>query len=336
MRQLRVASAFFLSASLAAHAQAKLQSLNLVMPNGKGRVIVPLSDQHRLQRLSYAPPNDYGSGGPAVTFHDTTANLEMVYSLTGNDTNSAKDCLDKAMDASERSFAMGAGRADIKQADKSTGANANGQSVASGSYLITAMNNAKTSQQHVFNVVATHDLCAEMQIAKPDYTSADDATIQTALQSLSLDAGYTPVSTDYFLMATLITQLGGGRGGAGAAPYDQRALDTLPADAPSAIRRVIIDRLSTSYDRIGQADKGRAINEAAIKTDADYPMYYYNLARIDAEDFKIADAKTHLQQAWDRKANLPAGQQMPDPTKDPSLQQLKNKADFWSYVQSLK
>ncbi len=336
MRQLRVASIFFLSASLAAHAQAKLQSLNVVQPNGKGRLIVPLSDQRRLQRLSFTPANDFSSGGPAVTFHDTTSNLEMVYSLTGNDTNSAKDCLDKAMDASERSFAMSAARADIKQADKSSGTNSSGQALASGSYLITAMSGAKTSQQHVFNVVATHDLCAEIQIAKSDYTPADDATIQTELQSLSLDAGYTPVSTDYFLMATLISQLGGGRGGGGAAPYDQRALDTLPADAPVAIRRTIIDRLSTSYDRSGQADKSRPINEAAIKTDADYPMYYYNLARVDAEDFKVADAKAHLQQAWDRKANLPADQPMPDPTKDPSLQKLKTKSDFWTYVESLK
>jgi len=336
MRHLRIAAALFLSASLAAHAQATLQSLNFIQPNGKGRIIVPLSDQRRWQRLNYAPPSDFSPGGPSLNLHDNAANLELAYNLVPNSTNSAKDCLEKAMNANERAFATGSGHADIKQGNKSEGTNASGQPLVSGSYLITSMNGAKASQQHVYGVVASHDSCAEIQIVKPDYTAPDDAAIQAVLQSLSFDSGYVPVSTDYFLMARLITQLSQGRGFLGSAAYYQRALDTMPADAPVVIRRAVIDQLSTAYDRIGQADKGRVANEAAIKTDADYPMYYYNLARIDAEDFKVGEAKAHLQQAWDRKANLPASQQMPDPTLDPSLQKLKTKSDFWTYVQGLK
>lgn len=336
MRLFAIATALFLSAPSAAHAQAALQSINLVQPNGKGRVVVPLSADRHWQRFTYAPPSDFSSGGPAVTLDDTTDHFELVYSLTGNSTNSAKDCRDKTMDAAEKALAVGNMHADVRQGNKDEDTNANGQPMATGTFFLASINGAKAAQQQVYGVVASREVCAEIHIVKSDYTAADDAAIRTVLHSLSLDAGYTPVSTDYYLMGALLSQLSQGRGYAGIAAYDQRALDTLPADAPAVVRRNIIDQLSTAYDRTDQADKGRAMNEAALKTDADYPMYYYNLARIDAEDFKQAEAKAHLQQAWDHKANLPAGQQMPDPTKDPSLQKLKTKSDFWSYVETLK
>jgi len=336
MRYLRISSAMFLSASLAAHAQAKLQSLNFIQPTGKGRIVIPLSDQRRWQRVTFVPANDFSPGGPSIFLHDTPTKLEIVYSLSGNHTHSAKDCLDSAMEVLEKGLATGSAHADIKPGQKSEATSTSGQPMLTGSFLVTAKAGAKTSEQHVYAVVASRDTCAEIQVEKTDYSPADDAAIQAALQTVNLDVDYAPVSTDYFLMATLITQLSQGRGFLGSAAYDQRALDTLPADAPAAIRRILIDRLSTAYARSGQAEKSRAANEAAIKTDADYPMYYYNLARVDAEDFKAAEAKAHLQQAWDRKANLPATQQMPDPTQDPSLQKLKAKADFWTYVQGLK
>jgi len=240
------------------------------------------------------------------------------------------------MEAIEKALATGSVRADIKPGQKSETTSASGQPMLTGSFLVTSKAGVKASEQHVYGVVANRDTCAEIQVEKTDYSAADDAAIQAALQTVNLDADYAPVSIDYYLTATLFQQLSQGRGFLGMATYYQRALDTMPADAPVVIRRNVIDQLSTSYDRSGQADKGRAANEAAIKTDADYPLYYYNLARIDAEDFKAAEAKAHLQQAWDRKANLPAGQQMPDPTQDPSLQKLKVKSDFWTYVQGLK
>lgn len=336
MRQLSAASLLLLSASLVAHAQATLQSVNLVQPNGKGRVIIPLSADRHWQSVTYMPPSDFSSGGPSIFLHDTTANLEVVYSMTPSSTHSAKDCLDKGMERLEKPLAMGAMRADIKQGEKTQGTTTSGQPLTTGSFLVTSKGGVKASEQHVYGVTGSRDICAEIQVEKTGYTAADDAAIQTALKTISFDADYAPVNADYIMMAALISQLSQGRGYAGIAAYNQRALDTLPTDAPKSARRSIINQLSTSYARIGQAEKGRAINEAAIKGDADYPFYYYNLARIDADDERAKDAQAELQQAWERKANLDAGEQMPDPTKDPSFQKLKAKADFWSYVQSLK
>ncbi|HXC97386.1 MAG TPA: hypothetical protein VNU92_16915 [Edaphobacter sp.] len=86
----------------------------------------------------------------------------------------------------------------------------------------------------------------------------------------------------------------------------------------------------------GQIKQSRAVNESAIKADPDYPLYYYNLACADAEQGHAADAKLHLQQAFDRKANLIPGEKLPDPTKDDSILKLRKNKEFWAFVEALK
>ena len=86
----------------------------------------------------------------------------------------------------------------------------------------------------------------------------------------------------------------------------------------------------------GAAWKSRDAAKAAIKNDPEYPINYFNLARADAEEGKAADAKLHLQQAFDRKANVISGEKMPDPTTDALILKLKSNSDFWTFVQTLK
>ena len=85
----------------------------------------------------------------------------------------------------------------------------------------------------------------------------------------------------------------------------------------------------------GDLKNGRAVAELAASADPDYPINYYNLACADAEQGNAAQAKLHLQQAFDRRVNVLQGEQMPDPTKDDSILKLKGDKEFWAFVQSL-
>jgi hypothetical protein len=76
--------------------------------------------------------------------------------------------------------------------------------------------------------------------------------------------------------------------------------------------------------------------QALAKLKNDYPMYYYNLACADAEENKLADARSHLQQAFALKANVLRGESMPDPTKDDSFLPYRTNQEFWSFLQSLR
>jgi hypothetical protein len=65
-------------------------------------------------------------------------------------------------------------------------------------------------------------------------------------------------------------------------------------------------------------------------------MYYYNLACADAEEKNLAEARKHLQQAFDRKANTLPGKSMPDPTTDDSFTPYSSDKDFWSFLEGLR
>ena len=101
------------------------------------------------------------------------------------------------------------------------------------------------------------------------------------------------------------------------------------------MRRVTTDEAGMAYGMSGDIPKARAIFQAALAKDPDYPLYYYNLACADAEEKKLADARVHLQQAFDHKANVIPGETMPDPTKDGSFLPYQHDNDFWNFVKSL-
>lgn len=329
MQRIAMLAVVFAAGTDAQTQPAQLKSMNLVAPTGKGRIVVPLSEDRKWQRVSLFP-----GAGPMLTVHDAASNLQILYMFQPNSTNSGKDCRDKIMESTERSWATGPSRADIKQERKTEGTNASGQPLSSGSFLIASTTTSKIPQEQLYGIVASREVCAEIRITKDGYTTTDDDAMQAALQQMKFEGDYSPVSPDYFLMGTLLFQMS--KSYAAAATYYQRAVDTLTPDAPTSARRVMIDQLSTAYNLSGQAVRAVPVNEAAIKTDPDYPLYYYNLARADAEQGKAADAKAHLQQAFDRKAGVLPGEHLPDPTQDGSIQKLEKNKEFWAFVQTLK
>ncbi len=76
--------------------------------------------------------------------------------------------------------------------------------------------------------------------------------------------------------------------------------------------------------------------EKGIVDDPSYPLNYYNLACADAGEKKLSDARLHLQQAFDRKANVNPGETMPVPTEDDSFLPYKDNREFWTFLQGLK
>jgi tetratricopeptide (TPR) repeat protein len=96
------------------------------------------------------------------------------------------------------------------------------------------------------------------------------------------------------------------------------------------------DQAGMSYGISGDFAKARSIFEKGVAEDPDYPMYYYNLACADASEKKLSDAKRHLQQAFDRKANVNPGEAMPVPTEDDSFLPYKADKDFWAFLQSVQ
>ena len=179
--------------------------------------------------------------------------------------------------------------------------------------------------------VANGDLCADIKL-----TGAAEILIQDA-QSILRNLKFEPVrQPDFNAKFRYASVLYSHHAYAAAAPLFVEALNLADqSDNPQQWRRVATDQASMAYGISGNLDKSRAINEAAITRDPLYPLYYYNLACADAEAGNASAARTHLEQAYARRANTLKGEALPDASKDDSILKLKPNKDFWAFVQSL-
>ncbi len=187
-------------------------------------------------------------------------------------------------------------------------------------------------QQNVFGFEGNAETCTEVHLSKTSYRPENDAALKTMLGGFQSNLDYAPIVKDYFILATILFKNNPGS----AALYYKSALTALPA-APNSLRprRILTDQLAMSLGMSGNLAEGRKFLESAIASDPDYPINYYNLACVDAEEGNATQAKIHLGLAFDRKANLIQGESMPDPTEDDSPMKLRNNKEFWDYVSSL-
>jgi hypothetical protein len=208
--------------------------------------------------------------------------------------------------------------------------NTAGETLATTSYLIDA---GGLHQHNLFGFAGNTHTCAEIHISSMLETPEALATMKAVLNDFHPDLNYKASFAEYFVLASFFFNHSQPKL---AAPYYRASLEVLP-DAPSSLqyRRVMTDQLVMSLGMSGDLKNSRALADKAAASDPDYPLNYYNLACVDAEQLNAKDARTHLQQAFDRRANVIKGESMPDPTKDDSLLKLKNDKEFWSFVENL-
>jgi tetratricopeptide (TPR) repeat protein len=188
--------------------------------------------------------------------------------------------------------------------------------------------------------VASGDLCGDLLFNAADIQPGDEEayrlTMETAkqtLMTLTFDPSYKPTFKDAFAYATAENMK---HEYAGAAVAYRAALAMVnQSDDPLKFRRIVTDELSMSLGISGDLKGSREVNETAIEKDPEYPLYYYNLSCADAEAGDTRAARTHLQQAFDRRTHMPKGETFPDPTEDDSLQKLRRDDEFWSFAQQV-
>jgi tetratricopeptide (TPR) repeat protein len=184
--------------------------------------------------------------------------------------------------------------------------------------------------------LAMGDICGDLEIYGDDVNVIKDPNLKKVWESYRFDPNYSPQFNDVSLYAEILYQ---NHMYQAAAPVFEQALTKLKdgKDQDQLMwQRVTTDQAGMAYGLAGNLPKARAIFEAAVAKDPEYPMYYYNLASADAEEKKLADARNHLQQAFARKANVIRGETMPDPTKDDSFLPYRDNKEFWTFVESLR
>ncbi len=216
----------------------------------------------------------------------------------------------------------------------SESARAGGLPMTSATYTASGHNGSKVYSVRSF--IATGDICGDLEFYSDKPISAGDKDLKNILASYQLDENYAPKFNDILVYAQLLYR---SQMYSAAGPLFEEALVKLKAEPQAATkdgRRILVDQAGMAYGISGDVAKARAIFEKAVAEDPDYPLYYYNLACADAEENKLSDARLHLQQAFARKANVIAGETMPDPTKDDSFLPYRSNKDFWKFLESLQ
>ena len=171
----------------------------------------------------------------------------------------------------------------------------------------------------------------ELSLVEPTHPAPGSATLQlqTVLSLFRPLPGYQPKAEEYFFTASLFAT----KNSVFAAPYFKRSLSLLPVTPETLkLRRALTDKLIAASNSSGDSNHARPAAEQAIEDDPTWPINYYGLACADANDDRLEPARLHLQQAFDRRANLPAGQAMPDVIADRCFFRHSKDDAFWSFL----
>jgi tetratricopeptide (TPR) repeat protein len=305
--------------------QAASKPLMLVTWFGNGGIALPAGQDWKPEMLTV-----YDDGRrPVAQYRKGGSNLTVSFILFENlsGTPSAQGCRADAINPIlEQNAKLISKRVD------GDAKSATGERLATTSYLIDMSPAVGHHQHNLFGFAGDAKTCAEIHISSVIETSAEEDAMKAMLADFHPNLTYQPNAVDYFRLASVLFKNSPGS----AAPYYKSSLDAIPNNASSiTARRVTTDQLVMSLGMSGDIKDSRAVAEKAIVADPDYPINYYNLACADAEQGNATDAKMHLQQAFDRRANVLKGESMPDPTKDDSILKLKKNEAFWAFVMTL-
>jgi tetratricopeptide (TPR) repeat protein len=100
--------------------------------------------------------------------------------------------------------------------------------------------------------------------------------------------------------------------------------------------RVLVDNLGMSYGITGKLQQAEATFVFGLTQDPEYPMFHYNLACTFGEMDKMNDALTQLRLFYKYKANMIAGETLPDPLKDDSFRKFVSQEEFVKTVREMQ
>jgi tetratricopeptide (TPR) repeat protein len=314
----RFASGLISLASLVSVATAFAQSQPFALPSHKGAITLDLEGFHITQATAKPNGNELG-----IRAHDDghTELLAFLFLTPENTSQTAASCRQAELDQI---------RKDSAGQTKLQTLNPNGKDTKE----IATMSLTYPGGESLYQYSGSGDQCFTVEVYADKGNTLDRAQASALLSRQHYDPQHVPSGKDKFVYAGVLYRTG--QYMASVPVYADFLASTSNSMETLSARRIAIDNMGMSLGMSGKIDDARKVFNHAIQEDPKYPLNYYNLACADAEQGYAADAKLHLRQAFDRKANLIPGESLPDPTKDDSILKLKNNKDFWAFVQTLE
>jgi len=124
---------------------------------------------------------------------------------------------------------------------------------------------------------------------------------------------------------------------AAVVPYEKvRTLEKSGAKLTLVQHRILVDQLAMAYGISGRSADSKALLQEGVRNDPDYPLNYYNLACVAADENDKPAVLKNLSLAFQHRPQVLPGEQMPDPASDPSFKKYSQDADFKALVARVK
>lgn len=114
-----------------------------------------------------------------------------------------------------------------------------------------------------------------------------------------------------------------------------RALERAGTKLTLTQHRVLTDQLAMAYGISGRRADSKTLLEESIRSDPEYPLNYYNLACLAADEDDKGKVLSNISLAFEHKEHVLKGEQMPDPRTDSSFQKYARDEDFINLMAKL-
>ena len=200
-------------------------------------------------------------------------------------------------------------------------------------YTVPEFRGQPVKQESLFACQFYDNTYIDLHISKVNYSASDEPLFADVLKSMHIDK----VQRSSMELAAEGSRLYIQHDYKGAiGPYSQALeLEKVSPKLERTMWYVLVDNLGMSYGITGDLQKAKETFDYGVSKDPTYPIFYYNLACTYAEMGDAPEAGNYLKKAFEYKANLLPGENMPDPRKDDSFKKLKKNKEFQELVETL-
>ena len=200
-------------------------------------------------------------------------------------------------------------------------------------YTVPEFRGQPIRQESLFACQSYDNTYIDLHVSKVNYSAADEPLFADVLKSMRIDK----VRRSSMELAAEGSRLYIQHDYKGAiGPYSQALeLEKVNPKLEKALWYVLVDNLGMSYGITGDLQKAKETFDYGVSKDPTYPIFYYNLACTYAEMGDATEAGNHLKKAFEYKANVLPGENMPDPRKDDSFKKLIKNKEFQMLVETL-
>lgn len=201
-------------------------------------------------------------------------------------------------------------------------------------YFVKEFQGAQINQKSVNAYLAKDDTWIDVHLSKVQFKPEDQPLFDTILKSLKIVKESEANSMIYARE--------------GSAAYLKRDYPTAIAQYSKAVElnkqdrqmskviwRVVVDNLGMAYGISGDLINAKKTFEYGLSIDPDYPMFHYNMGCTYGEMGDLEKAIASLRKAFSLKANMNAGEPMPNPATDSSFTQFLKAEKFRAFLKEI-